>query len=72
MPRYLLIMINFKVEEIGDTRIVSFQRDTSRLSTIVLRSGTNNVLEDLERAVDDAVNNFKLLTKGKYFGLGVF
>jgi len=56
---------NVKVEEIGDTRIVSFQRDTSRLSTIVLRSGTNNVLEDLERAVDDAVNNFKLLTKDK-------
>merc|ERR1711868_205243 len=54
---------NVKVEEIGDTRIVSFQRDTSRLSTIVLRSGTNNVLEDLERAVDDAVNNFKLLAK---------
>jgi len=31
----------------------------------VLRSGTNNVLDDLERAVDDAVNNFKLLTKDK-------
>jgi len=54
-----------RVEEIGDTRIVSFQRATSRLSTIVLRSGTNNVLDDLERAVDDAVNNFKLLTKNK-------
>jgi len=54
-----------KVEEIGDTRIVSFQRSTSRLSTIVLRSGTQNVLDDLERAVDDAVNNFKLLTKDK-------
>lgn len=54
-----------KVEEIGDTRIVSFQRSTSRLSTIVLRSGTNNTLDDLERAVDDGVNNFKLLTKDK-------
>jgi len=54
-----------KVEEIGDTRIVSFQRATSRLCTIVLRSGTNNVLDDLERSVDDAVNNFKLLTKDK-------
>ena len=30
-----------------------------------MRSGTNNVLDDLERAVDDAVNNFKLLTKDK-------
>lgn len=54
-----------KVEEIGDTRIVSFQRSTSRLTTIVLRSGTNNVLDDLERSVDDAVNNYKLLTKDK-------
>ena len=34
----------FSVEEIGDTRIVSFQRATSRLCTIVLRSGTNNVV----------------------------
>jgi len=54
-----------KVEEIGDTRIVSFQRANSRLCTVVLRSGTNNVLDDLERCVDDAVNNFKLLTKDK-------
>jgi len=54
-----------KVEEIGDTRIVSFQRSNSRLCTIVLRSGTNNVLDDLERCVDDAVNNYKLLTKDK-------
>jgi len=54
-----------KVEEVGDTRIVSFQRKTSRLCTIVLRSGTNNVLDDLERCVDDAVNNYKLLTKDK-------
>ena len=34
----------YLVEEIGDTRIVSFQRATSRLCTIVLRSGTNNVV----------------------------
>lgn len=54
-----------KVEEIGDTRIVSFQRANSRLCTVVLRSGTNNVLDDLERCVDDAVNNYKLLTKDK-------
>lgn len=54
-----------KVEEIGDTRIVSFQRQNSRLCTIVLRSGTNNMLDDLERCVDDAVNNYKLLTKDK-------
>ena len=32
---------------------------------MVLRSGTNNVLDDLERCVDDAVNNYKLLTKDK-------
>lgn len=54
-----------RVEEIGDTRVVSFQRTTSQIATIVIRSGTSNVLDDIERAVDDGVNNFKLLTKDK-------
>lgn len=41
-------------------------KDT-RISTIVIRGATNNFLDDVERAIDDGVNNFKALTRdGRY------
>jgi T-complex protein 1 subunit theta len=54
-----------KVAEYGDTRVVVFQRQSARIATVLLRAATNNVLDDLERGIDDAVNNYKLLTKDK-------
>jgi chaperonin GroEL (HSP60 family) len=35
----------------------------SQLSTLVLRGSTNNVLEDFDRAVTDAVHAYKTFTK---------
>lgn len=31
----------------------------SRIATIVIRGSTENYMDDIERAVDDAVNTFK-------------
>jgi len=50
------------VQEIGGKHVTIFRHaetHTSRLSTIVLRASTNNVLSDLERAIDDGVHAAK-------------
>lgn len=39
------------------------EKDDSKLSTILVRGATQNVLDDVERAIDDGINVFKALTK---------
>jgi T-complex protein 1 subunit theta len=53
------------VVEIGDTKTIVFkqEKEKSQISTIILRGATDNILDELERAVDDGVNVFKALTK---------
>jgi len=54
-------------DEIGDKNVVIFEHSSegSSVCTIALRAATDNVLDDLERCVDDGVNNFKVYTKDK-------
>ena len=54
-----------EVVEVGDRKVTVFQNldDESRVSTIVLRGSTMNILDDLERAVDDGVNTYKTLRR---------
>lgn len=37
------------------------------VSTIVLRGSTDSILDDLERAVDDGVNTYKVFSDVAYF-----
>ena len=39
------------------------EKEDSQLATIVVRGSTDNLMDDIERAVDDGVNTFKALTK---------
>jgi len=52
-------------EEFGDTSVVIFRQDEkqSRIATIIVRGATDNFLDDIERAIDDGVNNFKSLAR---------
>ena len=57
-----------KVEEIGGRHVTVFRqteslKDGCRLSTILLRASTSNVLADLERAVDDGVHGAKMVCR---------
>ncbi|GMM33803.1 chaperonin-containing T-complex subunit [Saccharomycopsis crataegensis] len=54
-----------ETKEIGGDRVTVFTQDSeaTRTSTIVLRGATQNSLDDIERAIDDAVSSIKGLTK---------
>lgn len=58
-----------KVQEVGGRRITIFSqseetaKDGCRLATILLRASTSNLLQDLERAVDDGVHAAKTACK---------
>ncbi|KZT36936.1 T-complex protein 1 [Sistotremastrum suecicum HHB10207 ss-3] len=47
----------------GDAGFKKDEAEHSRMATIVLRGATSNLLDDLERAVDDGVNVLKALLK---------
>ena len=47
--------------------ISTADKEGSRVSTVVVRGSTDNIMDDVERAVDDAVNTFKALTRDPRF-----
>jgi T-complex protein 1 subunit theta len=51
------------IDEIGDTPLVVFKQKSteSHLATIVVRGSTDNIMDDIERAIDDGVNTYKSL-----------
>jgi len=53
------------VDELGDTTVTIFRQkdDSSQVATIIIRGSTDNIMDDVERAIDDGVNTFKSLTK---------
>eukprot|EP00871_Galdieria_phlegrea_P001047 jgi/Galph1/1943/GphlegSOOS_G588.1 len=58
-----------KVEERSSTKLTIFRQkgEDSRIATILLHAGTQNMLDDMERAIDDAVNVYKVMTREKRF-----
>jgi chaperonin GroEL (HSP60 family) len=46
-----------------DAATTSGSSGGGRVATVVLRASTDNLLDDLERAIDDGVNNYKVLLK---------
>jgi T-complex protein 1 subunit theta len=60
------------VEEIGSTKVTIFRQDTedSGISTIIVRASTQNLVDDIERAIDDGVNVYKAMVKDARFVAG--
>ncbi|XP_034972465.1 T-complex protein 1 subunit theta isoform X1 [Zootoca vivipara] len=55
------------LSEVGETQVVIFkhEKEDGAISTIVIRGSTDNLMDDVERAIDDGVNTFKVLTRDK-------
>ncbi|KAG0566798.1 hypothetical protein KC19_7G088700 [Ceratodon purpureus] len=53
------------VEELGGTRVTIVKNETggNLVATIVLRGSTDSLLDDVERAVDDGVNSYKVICR---------
>lgn len=53
------------LDEVGETEVVVFKIDNElgRISTILVRGSSDNLMDDIERAIDDGVNSFKALTR---------
>jgi T-complex protein 1 subunit theta len=60
------------VQEIGSQKVVIFEKNTDqcKLATIVLRGATNNLLDDVERAIEDGVNLYRSIVKDGRFVYG--
>ncbi|RLN52970.1 hypothetical protein BBJ28_00017454 [Nothophytophthora sp. Chile5] len=60
------------VKEIGGRKVTVFQQDQedAKIATIVLRASTDNVLNDIERAIDDGVNCVKAVCRDGRFVAG--
>jgi T-complex protein 1 subunit theta len=55
-----------RAKEVGSTIITVFEHaagDATGVSTIVVRAATQNMLNDVERALEDAINIYKVFTK---------
>ncbi|KAK0398778.1 hypothetical protein QR680_002752 [Steinernema hermaphroditum] len=53
------------LEEIGDTDVTVFDKDSEHgnIATIIVRGSSQSRMDDVERAIDDAVNTYKALSK---------
>lgn len=56
---------NVYIDEVGDVPVIAFKQDKDEgaISTIIVRGSTDNIMDDIERSIDDGVNNFKALTR---------
>ncbi len=50
-----------------DPSLFLTDENDSRVATVVIRGSTANIMDDVERTVDDAVNSYKSLTKDPRF-----
>jgi len=53
------------LSEVGDTQVIVFkhEKEDAAISTVVIRGSTDNLMDDIERAIADGVNTFKALVR---------
>jgi T-complex protein 1 subunit theta len=61
---------SIKVEEISSQRLVIVKSRDAKIATIVLRSASPNMLDEMERSIGNAVNVVRSVTKDPHFVAG--
>ncbi|CAG9321312.1 unnamed protein product [Blepharisma stoltei] len=71
-PEELGYADSVSLEEISSNKVTVFKRENERtqIATVVVRASTKNVMDDAERALDDAFNTFRMLRKDPRFVVG--
>jgi len=67
LPEELGYVESIKVEEISSQKLTVIKSRDAKIATVVLRSASPNVLDELERAVDNAVNVVRCTTREPSF-----
>merc|ERR1711957_923283 len=62
--------MGIKVEEVSSQKLTILKSRDAKVSTIVLRAASPNVLDEVERAIDNAVNVVRCVTKSPGFVAG--
>merc|ERR1712048_1027127 len=67
VPEELGYLESIKVEEISSQKLTIMKNRDAKISTIILRSASPNVLDELERSIDNAVNVVRCVTRDPNF-----
>jgi len=67
LPEELGYVETMKMEEISSQKLVVIKTRDSRIATVVLRSASPNILDELERAINNAVNVVRNVAKDPMF-----
>jgi T-complex protein 1 subunit theta len=71
-PQYQGHCERIYLKAVGNRYVTVFQQDakSSPVATVLLRASTTNLLNDVERAIDDGVNTFQAMTRDGRFVAG--
>lgn len=67
LPEELGYVESCKVEEYASQKLTILKTRDAKISTIVLRSASPNILDELERAIDNAVNVVRCVCRDPHF-----
>lgn len=67
LPEELGYVESCKVEEYASQKLTILKTRDTKISTIVLRSASPNILDELERAIDNAVNVVRCVARDPHF-----
>merc|ERR1719468_42692 len=70
LPEELGYVESCKVEEYASQKLTVMKTRDAKIATIVLRSASPNILDEHERAIDNAVNVVRCVTKDPHFLAG--
>jgi len=70
LPEELGYVESIKVEEIASQKLTILKSRDAKISTIVLRSASPNILDELERAIDNAVSSVRCVCRDQAFVAG--